>query len=327
MYLSRFLPVLSEMTPQDFVFDYEARVPAVSFVTIIIGLILLSVPAIWLFIRIGRRFRLEAMGFAVGMGAGMLSMILFPIFITFLFEKVTSLNDTINANLTVRAVVYSLLTVIPVYAVIFFGLKLCIRKAKSVFASSVLFGVGLGVIPVLTSGIPSLMSYLSAAMNINQGQMEGLISTIIEQGTAAEDIQAGLNSMTEFITTSPLMFLTEPAGLVFQMAFYIGVCILTGGFLSGKAPSASLLKALCLEALCGLVLIIQQLNDSTVLAICLNFGIAAASLALAYLDLRAYLHDDWKRFLGKPDPTVHMTEEEKKEPQKKRMPKIVMPKD
>ena len=326
MNLTNLIPTLAEMTPQDFAFDYSARVPASTFAAVIFGLILLAVPTIWLLIHIGRRFVMEAMGFGLGMVASMVSMILFPLLVTFLLNNIPALDNLISGNSVVKAVVYSLLTVLPVFATVYFGLKLCMRKMKSAFAVSALFGIGFGIIPMVTSGIPTLMSYLSAAMNINQGKMEGLIAAVIEQGTAAEDIQKGLDGMKEFIEASPLLFLSEPAGLFLQFIFHLGVCILTGGFLAGLSPRASLTKAICLEALYSGVLIICQLNNSPVLAILLNLAVACASAALAYLDLRAYMHEDWNRFLAKPDPSVHTPPQEQETP-KKRMPKIVMPKD
>ena len=320
-------PQLYELAPTDFVFDYSSRVSAPSFIAMILGLLLLAVPVIWLIVRLFRRFRLEAIGFGLGMVAGLVSMVLFPLVVSMLVSRVEALSTFMNGSSPAKAVVYALLNIIPVFAVIYFGLKLCTKKIASPFANACMFAVGMGIIPMLTSAVPNLMSYLSAAMNINQGKMESLIQAVIDQGeSTAEEIQLGLDTMTDFITTTPFTFVSEPLGLTLQMVFYIGVCILTGGYLAGKAPKASLFKAMGLTALFGAALIAEQLVESTALAVAFNIGLAVCSLALAWLDLRAYLHEDWKRFLGKPDPSVRKPEDKNEQP-KKRMPKIVMPKD
>ena len=314
-------------TVADFTFDYSSRVPASSIVCMVIGLILMLVPAIWLFVHLIRRFRLEPAGVGLGMLAGMISMLFVPVIVGTIAGRSESFNAFMSSNTPAKMIVYSLLNVVPVAACLYFGLKISIKRSTSPFACAVFFALGMGVTPMFAGGLPNLMNYLSAALSINQGQMERLIQQVIDQGTSTkEEIQLGLDSMAEFIGTPAFSFLAEPLGLFLQMLIYIGTCILAAGYFAGKSPKASLYKSLGVYGLYAVSLYVEQAVSSTVLAAVLNFILAAIALSLAYLDLRAYLHDEWNQFTHKPDPDKRDPGEVKEEP-KKKMPKIVMPKD
>ena len=313
------------MTPEDFTFDYAARVPGLNIAMMFIGLIVMIVPALWLVIRIMRRFRMETGGFFFGLFASILALGMVPVLVTAVINRIPGGADLLAQNTPLRAAIYAIFTVGPSFAAIWFGLIFTKKRCHSYFANAALFGLTFGLIPILTNGIPTTVSYISAALNVNQGRMADFVTAMLEQETTAAEIQTGLDSMTEFIGIHPSIFLIEPLSLTFQMFFYTGVAILTGGYIGKLAPRASLIKAAVLELVFGVVQILGMVFDSSLMTIIFYFVIAAASMYLAWLDARAYHHEDWKRFLGKPDPTVNNPDAGKTDAPKKRMPKIVMP--
>ncbi len=81
------------------------------------------------------------------------------------------------------------------------------ENKNNAFASSVLLGLGVGLLPIVTQGLSYVMSYLSAAISINQGQLISSVSSMLTEGMEPSEIQNGLNSMAEFIQTPSLEFL------------------------------------------------------------------------------------------------------------------------
>jgi len=170
------------------------------------------------------------------------------------------------------------------------------------------------------------MSYLSAAISINQGQLISSVSSMLTEGMEPSEIQNGLNSMTEFIQTPSLEFLFLGTDLVFQLLTFLGVAVLIGIFLNRKAKT-SMFKAVCVQLIFGIFFAVRATGVIESVAVCeiIYIVIAALSLAAAWTELKTYMPDDLEKFLGKPDPTRKNGGPKNQPPHK--MPKIVMPKD
>ena len=67
------------------------------------------------------------------------------------------------------------------------------ENKNNAFASSVLLGLGVGLLPIVTQGLSYVMSYLSAAISINQGQLISSVSSMLTEGMEPSEIQNGLN--------------------------------------------------------------------------------------------------------------------------------------
>lgn len=55
------------------------------------------------------------------------------------------------------------------------------ENKNNAFASSVLLGLGVGLLPIVTQGLSYVMSYLSAAISINQGQLISSVSSMLAE--------------------------------------------------------------------------------------------------------------------------------------------------
>jgi len=200
------------------------------------------------------------------------------------------------------------------------------ENKNNAFASSVLLGLGVGLLPIVTQGLSYVMSYLSAAISINQGQLISSVSSMLAEGMEPSEIQNGLNSMAEFIQTPSLEFLFLGTDLVFQLLTFLGVAVLIGIFLNRKAKT-SMFKAVCVQLIFGIFFAVRATGVIESVAVCeiIYIVIAALSLAAAWTELKTYMPDDLEKFLGKPDPTRKNGGPKNQPPPK--MPKIVMPKD
>ena len=200
------------------------------------------------------------------------------------------------------------------------------ENKNNAFASSVLLGLGVGLLPIVTQGLSYVMSYLSAAISINQGQLISSVSSMLTEGMEPSEIQNGLNSMAEFIQTPSLEFLFLGTDLVFQLLTFLGVAVLIGIFLNRKAKT-SMFKAICVQLIFGIFFAVRATGVIENVAVCeiIYIVIAALSLATAWTELKTYMPDDLEKFLGKPDPSRKNGGPKNQPPHK--MPKIVMPKD
>ena len=200
------------------------------------------------------------------------------------------------------------------------------ENKHNAFASSVLLGLGVGLLPIVTQGLSYVMSYLSAAISINQGQLISSVSSMLTEGMEPSEIQNGLNSMAEFIQTPSLEFLFLGTDLVFQLLTFLGVAVLIGIFLNRKAKT-SMFKAVCVQLIFGIFFAVRATGVIESVAVCeiIYIVIAALSLAATWTELKTYMPDDLEKFLGKPDPTRKNGGPKNQPPHK--MPKIVMPKD
>lgn len=200
------------------------------------------------------------------------------------------------------------------------------ENKNNAFASSVLLGLGVGLLPIVTQGLSYVMSYLSAAISINQGQLISSVSSMLTEGMEPSEIQNGLNSMAEFIQTPSQEFLFLGTDLVFQLLTFLGVAVLIGIFLNRKAKT-SMFKAICVQLIFGIFFAVRATGVIENVAVCeiIYIVIAALSLATAWTELKTYMPDDLEKFLGKPDPSRKNGGPKNQPPHK--MPKIVMPKD
>ena len=92
------LPVLSELTPESFDFDYAARVPVSSIISIVIGLILAVAVPILLFVYVKHRFRLEPAVALYSLLAYMLGGYLIPNLVIMLCEYIDTKNGMFSSN-------------------------------------------------------------------------------------------------------------------------------------------------------------------------------------------------------------------------------------
>lgn len=170
------------------------------------------------------------------------------------------------------------------------------------------------------------MSYISAAISINQGQLTSSVASMINEGMDAAEIQSGLDSMATFIQTPSQEFLFLGTDLIFQMITFLGVSLLIGMFLSRKAKT-SLFKAIGVQLIFGIFFAVRATGVIESSAICelIYIVVAALSIAAAWTELKTYMPDDLEKFLGKPDPKRQNHGPKNQPPHK--MPKIVMPKD
>ena len=119
----------------------------------------------------------------------------------------------------------------------------------------------------MTQGLSYVMSYLSAAISINQGQLISSVSSMLTEGMEPSEIQNGLNSMAEFIQTPSLEFLFLGTDLVFQLLTFLGVAVLIGIFLNRKAKT-SMFKAVCVQLIFGIFFAVRATGVIESVAVC-----------------------------------------------------------
>lgn len=330
---------VSSMVPEDFAFDYAMRVPVLSIIFMVISLAIMIAVPVYLIIRMKNRFRFDVYAMTFGLLAYMVGVGILPSVIELLAAQIAPVKEFLSANTVAADILH--VTLLIVFS--FLAILICSRfslnhswqknaesdgtpEQKNAFASSAILGLGVGILPIVTQGLSYVMSYVSAAISINQGQLSSSVSSMISEGMDATEIQSGLDSMANFIQTPSQEFLFLGTDLIFQMATFLGVSILIGIFLSRKAKT-SMFKAIAVQLLFGIFFAVRATGVIESSAICevIYIVIAAISLVSAWSELKTYMPDDLEKFLGKPDPS-RQNKGPKNQPPRK-MPKIVMPKD
>ena len=333
---------VTSMVPEDFAFDYAMRVPVLSIILMVIALAVMIAVPVYLIIRMKNRFRFDVYALTFGLLAYMVGVGIIPTVIELLAAQIAPVKEFLSANTVAADVMHVTFLILFSFLAIFvcsrFSMRHSLRKnmdpeeanlpenKNNAFASSVLLGLGVGLLPIVTQGLSYVMSYLSAAISINQGQLISSVSSMLTEGMEPSEIQNGLNSMAEFIQTPSLEFLFLGTDLVFQLLTFLGVAVLIGIFLNRKAKT-SMFKAVCVQLIFGIFFAVRATGVIESVAVCeiIYIVIAALSLAATWTELKTYMPDDLEKFLGKPDPTRKNGGPKNQPPHK--MPKIVMPKD
>lgn len=316
------------MVPEDFVFDYSMRVPVISIILMVLAMALIIFVPCFILFRMKNRFRFELYALTFGLIAYMVGVGILPSVLEMLLSLIPGVNTFVTESPVAADILHVAFLIIFSFAAILVCTKFALRKVESVFAGAVILGVSVGLLPILTQGLSYLMSYLSASFSINQGQLVTSVASMLEEGTDPSEIQAGLDSMALFIETPGYEFLFLGTDLVFQMITFLGVSVLLGIFIGRKART-SLYKAGAVQLVFAVFFGLRctGLLESSILCEVIYLFIAALSLFAAYTELKTYLPDDLKKFLGKPDPSrMNPTGRNNKNAPHK-MPKIVMPKD
>lgn len=315
----------ASMVPEDFVFDYAMRVPILSMILMAISLVLIIAVPVYLLVRMKNRFKFEIYALTFGLLAYMLGVGVIPTVLELLLSQIPSFNSFITANPTIADLLHVALLIVFSFAGILFFLRFALRRSESAFAGAAYFGIAVGLLPILTQGTSYLMSYLSAALSINQGQLASSVSNMINEAMDPAEIQAGLDSMAAFIETPSYEFLFFGTDLIFQMATFLGVSLLLGLFIKAKAKT-SLFKAFGVQALFCAFFAIRATGIISNNIICelTYLVVAVVAIVAALSELNTYLPLELKKFFGKPDPKRQSGS--KNNPPHK-MPKIVMPKD
>ena len=313
---------VTSMVPEDFAFDYAMRVPVLSIILMVIALAVMIAVPVYLIIRMKNRFRFDVYALTFGLLAYMVGVGIIPTVIELLAAQIAPVKEFLSANTVAADVMHVTFLIVFSFLAIFvcsrFSMRHSLRKnmdpeeanlpenKNNAFASSVLLGLGVGLLPIVTQGLSYVMSYLSAAISINQGQLISSVSSMLTEGMEP----------SEFLGTD----------LVFQMLTFLGVAVLIGIFLNRKAKT-SMFKAVCVQLIFGIFFAVRATGVIESVAVCeiIYIVIAALSLAAAWTELKTYMPDDLEKFLGKPDPTRKNGGPKNQPPHK--MPKIVMPKD
>ena len=300
---------VTSMVPEDFAFDYAMRVPVLSIILMVIALAVMIAVPVYLIIRMKNRFRFDVYALTFGLLAYMVGVGIIPTVIELLAAQIAPVKEFLSSNTVAADVMHVTFLIVFSFLAIFvcsrFSMRHSMRKnmnpeeanlpenKNNAFASSVLLGLGVGILPIVTQ--PS-------------------------------EIQNGLNSMAEFIQTPSLEFLFLGTDLVFQLLTFLGVAVLIGIFLNRKAKT-SMFKAVCVQLIFGIFFAVRATGVIESVAVCeiIYIVIAALSLAATWTELKTYMPDDLEKFLGKPDPTRKNGGPKNQPPHK--MPKIVMPKD
>ncbi len=330
---------VASMVPEDFAFDYTIRVPVLSIVFMVIALIVMIAVPVYLLMRMKNRFRFDVYAMTFGLLAYMVGVGIMPSVVELLVAQIAPAKEFLSANAVAADILHVTLLIVFSFASIFLLFRFSLRHSfqknvdpeapaeeKNAFASSVIFGIGVGLLPIVTQGLSYVMSYISAAISINQGQLASSVTSMINEGMNATEIQDGLDSMATFIQTPSQEFLFLGTDLVFQMITFLGVSLLIGMFLSRKAKT-SMFKAVGVQLIFGIFFAVRATGVIESSAICelIYIVVAALSIVAAWSELKTYMPDDLKKFLGKPDPKRQSGGPKNQPPHK--MPKIVMPKD
>ena len=330
---------VASMVPEDFAFDYTMRVPVLSIVFMVIALIVMITVPVYLLMRMKNRFRFDVYAMTFGLLAYMVGVGIMPSVVELLVAQIAPAKEFLSANAVAADILHVTLLIVFSFASIFLFFRFSLRHSfqknvdpeapaeeKNAFASSVIFGIGVGLLPIVTQGLSYVMSYISAAISINQGQLASSVTSMINEGMNATEIQDGLDSMATFIQTPSQEFLFLGTDLVFQMITFLGVSLLIGMFLSRKAKT-SMFKAVGVQLIFGIFFAVRATGVIESSAICelIYIVVAALSIVAAWSELKTYMPDDLKKFLGKPDPKRQSGGPKNQPPHK--MPKIVMPKD
>ncbi len=330
---------VTSMLPEDFVFDYSMRVPVLSIIFMVIALIVMVAVPVYLLMRMKNRFRFDVYGMTFGLLAYMVGVGILPSVVELLIAQITPAKEFLSANTVAADVLHVTLLIVFSFAAVFFFSRFSLRHSfqknadpdasaekKNAFASSAIFGIGVGLLPIVTQGLSYVMSYISAAISINQGQLTSSVASMINEGMDTAEIQDGLDSMATFIQTPSQEFLFLGTDLIFQMITFLGVSLLIGIFLSRKAKT-SMFKAIGVQLIFGIFFAVRATGVIESSAICelIYIIVAALSIAAAWTELKTYMPDDLEKFLGKPDPKRQNRGPKNQPPHK--MPKIVMPKD
>ena len=321
---------VTSMVPEDFAFDYAMRVPVLSIILMVIALAVMIAVPVYLIIRMKNRFRFDVYALTFGLLAYMVGVGIIPTVIELLAAQIAPVKEFLSSNTVAADVMHVTFLIVFSFLAIFvcsrFSMRHSMRKnmnpeeanlpenKNNAFASSVLLGLGVGILPIVTQGLSYVMSYLSAAISINQGQLISSVSSMLAEGMEPSEIQNGLNSMAEFIQTPSLEFLFLGTDLVFQL-------------LLNRKAKTSMFKAVCVQLIFGIFFAVRATGVIESVAVCeiIYIVIAALSLVAAWTELKTYMPDDLEKFLGKPDPTRKNGGPKNQPPHK--MPKIVMPKD
>ena len=308
---------VTSMVPEDFAFDYAMRVPVLSIILMVIALAVMIAVPVYLIIRMKNRFRFDVYALTFGLLAYMVGVGIIPTVIELLAAQIAPVKEFLSSNTVAADVMHVTFLIVFSFLAIFvcsrFSMRHSLRKnmnpeeanlpenKNNAFASSVLLGLGVGLLPIVTQGLSYVMSYLSAAISINQGQLISSVSSMLTEGMEPSEIQNGL---AEFIQTPSLEFLFLGTDLVFQLLTFLGVAVLIGIFLNRKAKT-SMFKAVCVQLIFGIFFAVRATGVIESVAVCeiIYIVIAALSLAAAWTELKTYMPDDLEKFLGKPDPS------------------------
>ncbi len=327
MKLIHLLPVLAEMTPDDFGFDYAQRVPTLSMAAMVISMLLAILVPVLIFFYLKRRFRLNPQPVIYGLLAYMLGAFIIPTVFSIGLQALDSVTGIFTAAPILYAVVVALIVALLELASIYLGMKFMRKRVELTLGTALLFAIMFNAFPLFQQTISSQIDYFSISSTINQGSLYDIVAEMIADGTSdKETIQGLLDSVSFLINSDFFYYILLALDGILMIPIHMGICAILAGSMNKKIPKEASRLVLAITGVYALSVFLRYsgIISSPAFAelICLMIG--AASLYLAYRLLQAFQPDDLKRLLGKPDKNLKPAA---KEEPKKKMPKIVMPKD
>lgn len=328
MKLIHLLPVLTEMTPDDFGFDYTSKVPTLSMIAMVLSIILAIAVPIILFLYLKRRFRLNPQPVIYGLLAYMLGAYLIPSFISMGLQAINSATGIFDAVPFAYAALVAIMVAALELASLYLGMKFMLKRSPLTLGIALLFAILFNAFPLLQQTVSTQIDYLSISATINQTGMYEIVADLIEEGTAdKETIQKLLDSVSSLISSDFFYYILLALDILLMIPIHMGICAILAGRINGTIPKEGGRLIFIISGVYAISTFLRYMNiiSSPLIAELIYVMIGAASLYLAYRLLQAFQPDDLKRLLGKPDPSLKKKKDDKN--QKPKMPKIVMPKD
>ena len=320
------LNVLREMTPDDFGFDYAQRVPIVSIVFMILGMILAIAVPVFAFIWLKRRYKLEPTVALYSLVAYMLGGYLLPNVLGIGLQWIDLQTGIFSANEIVYYLLISLLSAGLMILSIWLGMKMLCTRGPVTFGSSLLFGVCLLIVPLCTQTITTLGNYVAVSQTVNNGGLYDVINTMITESGSTEEEVAGLLDAIQFLVDGEtIYYLMVALDVLLLMPIHISACVIYGGIAGKQLPKTYGKFVFIIEGLYAAAMFVRYIGviNSVYLSELLYLTVAVISVMTTYRIAKQTMPDQLAKLFGKPDPVLTGKAEEN--PHK--MPKIVMPKD
>ncbi|MGI6107354.1 MAG: hypothetical protein ACOX8B_05415 [Lachnospiraceae bacterium] len=321
------LTVFGQLSPDDFDFDYAARVPTATIVFMIAAIILAFIVPIWLFIHVQRRYELDGLVMLIGLVAYLLGGYIAPALlgggIQYLARKAGA--DTSG---TAYTVFMSALDSFMVLLSLWIGLKLSARKWKLHLGNLFIYAIGFSLITFMMNTVTNNMNLLSTALTINEGQIRDGVQSYIESNSSQTDeeirnyLEAMFVYLEEICDFHPTYWMFLSLCLFMTLPNMLGLTVTAGGLISGRFPASEkkwLVFGFAVYLVMGIVESLLPLEAAWAAFLC-YFAAAAAAAVPAYLLTKKYAPDDIETYHGK---SIAEKEKEQHTP----FPKINMPKD
>lgn len=325
--LLQLLPVLASITPDDFGFDYAARVPIATIVIMFLSIILAIAIPIVLFIHVQRRYELDGFVLVIGLLAYLIGGYIAPALLTAALQALGNAAGAEFGGTGFSAVMAAAESVLVLLA-LWIGLKICRRRWTLHLGNLIIYAVGFTLLPFMMNTVTNNMNLLSTAFTVNEGQIRDGIQNYLDSttGETEEEMRSYLGDMFDYLRQltgfhpAYWMFLTLCLFMILPNMF--GFAVITGGILAGMIPSSERKTG----AAAAVVYIGTGILESLVplegawLAFLLYLAGAAAAFLPACLLAKKYLPEDVETFRGK---SIAQKKKEQHDP----FPDIHMPKD